>query len=72
MFIYFIICSFSCSVIVWFTLKSINKKKKPPSDDDGGGLPLDNGLPIIDLPPTYSLDDILVDRWYDRDFELIE
>lgn len=36
----------------------------PPNNDDDGGSPLDENLPVIDLPPGSTLEEYLVDRWH--------
>lgn len=65
MFTYFLICTFSFSVITWVMIKSIRGNNYPPNNDDDGGMPGNNDFPLIDLPPGGRIEDLLVDRWYD-------
>ena len=37
------------------------------NNNDGGGWNDDSGLPVIDLPPGCTLNDLLTDRFNNRD-----
>lgn len=63
--VYFLLCTFSFSVITWVMIKSIKNSNYPPNNDDDGGMPGNHDFPLIDLPPGGKLEDLLVDRWYD-------
>jgi hypothetical protein len=47
-------------------VRTIRNSNLPPNNDDDGGMPRDNDFPLIDLPPGGSIEDLLVDRWYDE------
>ncbi len=49
-------------VIVLVLLRALHKRNLPPNDD--GGFPPEENLPVIDLPPSCTLEDYLVDRWH--------
>lgn len=67
---FFATTSALCLFIILFSLRrmktSITFKSNSSNNrnDDEGGLPTEN-LPLIDIPPSCELEDMLVDRWYD-------
>lgn len=64
--VYFSVCLLGLSLMIWVMFISSQKYKSPPNDDDEGGIGKGGNLPIIDLPPSGKIDDILVDRWFER------
>lgn len=55
--------------IILFSFKRMRtsllfKSNSNNKNDDDGGLPTEN-LPLIDIPPSCELEDMLIDRWYD-------
>lgn len=65
MIIYFLIGTITFTVITWMMISVIYNSQFPPGNDDDGGLFGDQDLPLIDIPPGGTVDDILVDRWHE-------
>lgn len=63
--VYFSVCLLGFILMFWVLLLSLKKDKYPPNDDEDGGIGKGGNLPIIDLPPSGKIDDLLVDRWFE-------
>ncbi len=64
--IYVSICIVAITLLMWVTYASLKKDNYPPNDDEDGGINKGGNLPIIDLPPSGRIEDILVDRWFEN------
>lgn len=63
--IYFSICAFAFVLLMWVMFFSLKKDNFPPNDDEDGGIGKGGNLPIIGLPPSGKIDDLLVDRYFE-------
>jgi hypothetical protein len=64
--IYFSVCIIGFGIMLWIMFYSLKNPKFPPNNnDDDGGLPRGGDLPIIDLPPSGKIEDLLTDRWFE-------